>query len=308
VDTVLGRLRLILLLLCAGGVGLAAVLGRLFANAVIAPIRRLTETAEHVSATEDLGRRIEAPGADEVGRLANRFNAMLDTLQSSRGALDASVRAQRQLVADASHELRTPVTALRTNIEVLLEGGELPVAERTVLLDEVRSQLEELSALIGDLIELARGDEPLSAVEDVRLDELVVEAVRRAGGHARDVRFVTELEPASVEGMRDRLSRAVNNLLDNAAKHSPPGGEVEVRVQGGEIAVRDHGPGVPETELEHLFDRFYRGSNSRGRAGTGLGLAIVRQVADAHGGSVSAHNAGGGGALFRLRLPLEPAS
>ena len=186
----------------------------------------------------------------------------------------------------------------------------MPDEERPELLADVREQVEELSALVVDLIELARGDEPVAEVEDVRLDAVVAEAVQRARRHAPAVRFAEELEPVVVEGVPDRLARAVNNLLDNAARHSPPGATVEVRAGPDGIRVRDHGEGIAPEDLGRLFERFYRGAGARGRPGTGLGLAIVRQVAEAHGGRASAANAPDGGAVFELVLPgaREPAS
>jgi two-component system sensor histidine kinase MprB len=303
VDSTLSRLRLVLVVLCLVGTAFALAVSRLFARQVVAPVTELTETAEHISATDDLGRRIEsAGGEDEVGRMASRFNAMLDRLQSSRHALAASVSAQRQLVADASHELRTPVTSLRTNVEVLLskESASLGAEERRRLLEDMRAQSEELTLLINDVIELARGDQPLAAAEDVRLDEVVGEAIGRAQRNTPGVRFDATLDPVVVRGDAERLGRAVGNLLDNAAKHSS---EVSVRVADGVVEVRDHGPGVPDDDKALIFDRFYRGATARGRPGSGLGLAIVRQVAEAHGGDVTVEDAAGGGALFRLTIP-----
>jgi two-component system sensor histidine kinase MprB len=223
---------------------------------------------------------------------------MLDTLQGS-------IDAQRQLVADASHELRTPITSLRTNIEVLAESDGLAREERARLLADVEEQVAELGALVTDLIELGRGDEPRRDTEDVRLDELVGEAVARARRHAPRVRFEAHLEPTVVEGTRERLARAVNNLLDNAATHSAAGGLVEVSAGPDGLRVRDHGAGIAEEDLPHLFDRFYRGASARGRPGSGLGLAIVRQVAEQHGGGVRASNAPGGGAEFTVSLPAS---
>jgi two-component system sensor histidine kinase MprB len=303
VDRVLSNLRLVLLVLIAGGIALAAALGRLAARRVLAPLAEVAGTAQHISETEDLSRRIEVRADDEVGQLATRFNAMLERLEGSRSALDESVRAQRQLVADASHELRTPVTSLRTNIEVLLEGGELADDERHRLLADVVEQSEELSALVGDLIDLARGDEPSGSPEDVRLDLLGAESVARARRDAPGIEFVTTAEPVVVEGVADRLVRALGNLLENAARHSPPGGTVEMTVDADGVRVRDHGDGIDPADLPQVFDRFFRGANTRGQQGSGLGLAIVRQVAEQHGGSVSAANADGGGAIFSLRLP-----
>ena len=306
-DHLLSRLRLVLLILSAGGIGLAAALGRLAANRVLAPLAEVAQTAQHVSETEDLSSRIHIHSEDEVGQLAMRFNAMIERLQRSRRALDDSMAAQRQLVADASHELRTPVTSLRTNVEVLLAGGELDRESRDRLLSDVVEQTEELSTLVGDLIELARGDLPLSETEEVRLDKLVAETVARARRNAPGVVFEMTAEPTFIEAMPERLARAVSNLLDNAARHSPPGGVVEVTVDSHGVRVRDHGGGIDEADLPFIFDRFYRGVNSRGRQGSGLGLAIVRQAAEQHGGHVSAANAPGGGALLTLEVPAHPA-
>jgi two-component system sensor histidine kinase MprB len=305
VDHVLSDLRLILILLCLGGVALAAALGRLAARRVLAPLAEVADTAQHISETEDLGSRIHVRADDEVGQLATRFNTMLERLESSRAALDEAMQSQRQLVADASHELRTPVTSLRTNIELLLaDEHQLSDAERRRMLADVVEQSEELSALVGDLIELARGDLPADSIEDVELDRVVAEAVERARRNFPHVRFEAKLTPASVEGVPDRLGRAVNNLLDNAARHSPEHGVVEASVDTDGIEIRDHGPGIDPEDLPHVFDRFYRGATSRGRQGSGLGLAIVRQVAEQQGGSVSAANAPDGGAVFTLRLPV----
>jgi two-component system, OmpR family, sensor histidine kinase MprB len=296
VDNVLARLRIVLVLLVVLGTAFAAAMARLFSRPVMQPITDLTRTAEHIEATGDLGRRLGARGTDEVGRMAERFDAMLDRVQASQVA-------QRRLVADASHELRTPVTSLRTNMEVLLAGAELEEGERRALLRDMVGQSEELSALVGDLIELARGDEGDPPVEDVALDGLIAEAVERARRHASGVRFRTDLAPTTIHGVPDRLGRAVNNVLDNAARHSPSDGVVEVALRDGTLSVRDHGPGVPADELPLLFDRFFRGEGTRERQGSGLGLAIVRQVVESHGGAVEAANAEGGGLVVRLTLP-----
>jgi two-component system sensor histidine kinase MprB len=303
IDHTLAILRLILLLLCVGGIGLAIVLGRLAAQRVLAPLAEVAATAQHIGETEDLASRIRVHADDEVGQLAKRFNAMLTRLEASRAELDESARAQRQLVADASHELRTPVTSLRTNIELLLEHPNLTEVERRRMLADVVEQTEELAGLVGDLIELARGDLPPGSPEDVRLDQVVEESVQRAERNFPEIRFAARLAPVLVAGSPDRLGRAVNTLLDNAAGHSPPGGVVEIETDSEGVRVRDHGPGVAEADLPYVFDRFYRGAGSRGKQGSGLGLAIVRQVVEQHGGSVEAANAPDGGAVFTLRLP-----
>jgi two-component system sensor histidine kinase MprB len=219
-------------------------------------------------------------------------------------ALQTSEHAQRQLVADASHELRTPLTSLRTNIEVLAQVDALPPADRERLLADVLAQLDELTVLVTDLVDLARGDEHASVTEDVRLDLLVGEAVERARRHALGRRFETHLDPCLVRGVPSRLDRAVSNLLDNAAKWSPIGGRIVVRVAGGEVRVRDYGPGISESDLPFVFDRFYRAPAARGLPGSGLGLAIVRQVVESHGGSMRAEQPDGDGALFVMQLPV----
>jgi two-component system sensor histidine kinase MprB len=304
VDSVLGKIRLILVLLTAGGIALAAVLGRFVAGAAIVPVRRLTDAAAHVAATQDLSKRIDGAGRDELGRLATSFNSMLDVLAGTMQALDESARAQRQLVADASHELRTPVTSLRTNIEILEQADQLGEDDRRRLIADVVEQLEELSALVGDLIELARDDETRHELpEEVRLDTLVSEAIARAVLHAPAAQFDVELEETIVSGVPARLDRAINNVLDNAVKFAGTKQPIEVRLAGGELTVRDHGPGIDAAELPHVFDRFYRGAKARSLPGSGLGLAIVRQVIDLHGGRVAIERPPGGGTLARLRLP-----
>lgn len=297
VDRTLHRLGLILLAVALGGIALATALGAVVARAAVSPVRRLTEAAEHVTSTTDLTERIEVKGSDELSRLADRFNRML-------AALDRSLATQRQLVADASHELRTPLTSIRTNIEVLAKATDLPDGERAQLLRDVVGQLEELSVLVRDLVELARGHEPIEEAEEVRLDEVVQRAMDRAEKFAPGLRFVARIEPSLVRGVPGRLERAVGNLLDNAVKWSPANGEVEVGVREGEVIVRDHGPGIDEADLPFVFDRFYRAPSARGLPGSGLGLAIVRQVAEHHGGTVTAERADGGGA--RIRLCLQP--
>ncbi|HEY2142631.1 MAG TPA: HAMP domain-containing sensor histidine kinase [Solirubrobacteraceae bacterium] len=303
VDGLQSRLRLILGLLDAGGIALAALLGRLVAGAAVRPVKRLTQATEHVTRTQDLSGRIESAGDDEIGRLATSFNAMLDALERSMSALDASVHAQRQLVADASHELRTPVTSLRTNIEILQQAPEMQEGERKRLLSDVVEQIEELTLLMNDLIELARGEEPRSDAEDVRLDLVVGEVVERARRRSPATPFQVELESTIVVGVPARLERAVANLLDNAVKYSPSGRPIEICLHGEELTVRDHGKGISPEDLPYVFDRFYRGAEARRRPGSGLGLAIVRQVAVQQRGSVTAEPAPGGGALIRLRLP-----
>jgi two-component system, OmpR family, sensor histidine kinase MprB len=307
VDSILRHLRLFLVLLGLGGIAVAAVLGRMASRRVLAPLGEVADVAQEIGETDDLTKRLRVHADDEVGQLATNFNAMLDRLETSRQALDESVRAQRQLVADASHELRTPVTSLRTNIEVLLEEVQLDPEDRRRLLADVVEQSEELTALVGDLIELARGDQPGPETDDVRLDGVAAECLARARRNAPGIHFEATLVPTIIDGVPERLARAINNLLDNAARHSPPGGTVELRVGPSGVEVRDHGPGVDPEDLPYVFDRFFRGTNSRGRQGSGLGLSIVRQVAEQHEGTASVTNAVDGGAIFTLHLPGVPA-
>lgn len=298
VDDSLRRLAFILLLVAGGGVALAAALGGGVTAAAAGPVARLTEAAERVRDTGNLSLRIDAPPTrDEIGRLATSFNAML-------GALEASVGAQKQLVADASHELRTPLTSIRTNIDVLASGAELGAGERERLLSDVRGQLEELTTIVNDLVELARDGEQPGILGDVRLDRVVAASVDAFRRHARDVTVMTDLEPCVVTGDAARIERAVRNLLDNAGKWSPSGGQIEVTVRDGVVSVRDHGPGFSDEDLPHVFDRFYRSTAARSKPGSGLGLAIVRQVVQGHGGRASADNAPDGGAIVRLELPV----
>jgi two-component system sensor histidine kinase MprB len=299
VDASLGRIRVFLIIIALAGMAIAAVLGLAVSRAALAPVRRLTAATERVTATGDLSERIEAGGEDELSRLAASFNTML-------AALEESTRAQRQLVADASHELRTPLTSLRTNIEVLASEKKLSPEERERLLHDVVEQTGEMTSLIAELIELARVGRPPTAPEDVRLDLLAADAVDRAARDRPAVRFSPDLHESTVHGEAASIERAIGNLLDNAAKWSPLGGEVEVHVRDGELTVRDHGPGIDEADLPYVFDRFYRATTARGMPGSGLGLAIVRQVAEAHGGTVTAERAEGGGTRISLRLNGSP--
>jgi two-component system sensor histidine kinase MprB len=297
----LRRIRNLLFALALGGIGAAAALGLAVSRTALVPVRRMTETAERVTVTRDLTERIPVTGRDEVGRLARSFNEML-------AALEESSRAQRQLVSDASHELRTPLTSLRTNIEVLALDRAMPEAERKRLLNDVVEQLGEMTVLIGELTELARGEREQHAHEDVRLDLVTDEAIRRTKRNHPEVHIDAALEPATVIGEPVLLERAIGNLLDNAAKWSPAGSCVEVRVAGDEVVVRDHGPGISDRDLPHVFDRFYRADTARSMPGSGLGLAIVSQVAEQHGGTVLVERPDDGGTRMRLRLARNGSS
>ena len=297
----LNTLVIILALVSAGGIALAAALGPVVARTALAPAGEVSDAAEEVARTHDLTHRIEVRGDDELGRLAASFNEMM-------AALERSEAAQRRLVADASHELRTPLATLRTNIETLGRTERLDASERKRLVEDVTEELEEMTELVGDVVELARAPgHDAVARQDVALDELTRDAIERAERRARGLSFETRLGPSLVHADAQRLGRAISNMLDNACKWSPEGGTVEVTVDGGRVTVRDHGPGFPEGDLDKVFDRFWRADEARGKPGSGLGLAIVHRVAEENGGEARASNADGGGAVVSLELPeIEP--
>lgn len=296
----LDRLQVILLLTSVCGVALAGVAGWAVATNGLRPVRRLTAATERVARTTDLT-PIEVTGHDELARLTTSFNAMLL-------ALDASQERQRQLVADAGHELRTPLTSLRTNIELIGQAADttertLAPDQRIEIMGDVRAQLEELTTLVGDLVELAR-DEPMRRdPEPLDLADVVTQAVDRVRLRAQDVSFDVTLTPWMVFGEAQLLERAVTNLLDNAAKWSPAAATVTVRLEAGSLTVADEGPGIDAKDLPHVFERFYRSSEARTLPGSGLGLSIVKRAAERHGGTVDVASAAGGGAIFTLTLP-----
>jgi two-component system sensor histidine kinase MprB len=271
------------------------MIGAVIGRSALAPIGRFTRRTESVTGALDRTQRIEETGVAELARLAASFNRTLD-------ALEQSVEAQRHLVADASHELRTPIAALRTNIQIFLEAERLPLSERDDMRRAIIAELDELTQLVSDVVELARGAEPSEQIERVRLDELVAESVARTRRRAPELGLDVELEPTVIENAPERVSRAIINLLDNARKWNAPREPIEVRLARGTVSIRDHGPGFDEADLPHVFDRFFRAERARRMPGSGLGLAIVRQAAEARGGFVTAENAAGGGALVRVNF------
>jgi two-component system, OmpR family, sensor histidine kinase MprB len=298
----LHQLAVALWLIILIGVGFAVLLGLGVGRAVLRPLNQLTGSVEELARTTDMSQRLDPGGPDELGRLRRAFNRLL-------AALDASRESQRQLVLDASHELRTPLTSLRTNMEVARQMEQLTPEDRDVLIGDVLAQLDELTSLVADMAELARGDLPQVTKGPLRFDELVLGAVESATTHGRirGITLVTSTSPNWIFGSSPRIERAVNNLLDNAVKYSPDGGQVEVACGDGVLVVRDHGRGIAEADIDHIFDRFYRAPEARSRPGSGLGLAIVAQVATDEGGQVSVHHGPGGGALFRLAFPTVVA-
>lgn len=306
----LSRLGLVFMLVGGAGVLLAAAAGTAVAQAGLRPVQRLTEATERIARTGDL-QPIAISGDDELARLTGSFNSMLSALAESQ-------ERQRRLVADAGHELRTPLTSLRTNLELLAasdrpDAPSLSAQDRKEISDDVRAQVEELSTLVGDIVELAREDAPQVVHEPVELMEVVERALARAARRAPGVHFDVNLMPWSLLGDANALERAVLNLLDNAAKWSPAAATITVRLaptgrETAAVEVADSGPGIAEADLPYIFERFYRSSDARTLPGSGLGLAIVAQVAARHGGTVRASRRPAGGTLMTLELPGRPST
>ncbi|MFL6140410.1 MAG: sensor histidine kinase [Labedaea sp.] len=304
-EDALSRLAVFLILIGGSAIVLVALAGVAVARRSLRPVQRLTEATERVARTGDL-RPIPVAGDDELARLTQSFNTMLDAVAVARDR-------QRRLVADAGHELRTPLTSLRTNLELLLaaEAPNSPTLsdlDKTEIHEDLRAQLDELTQLIGDLVELAREDAAHTVWEPVEFGEIVEQALDRAKRRSANLHFDVLVQPWRLIGDAAALERAVLNLLDNAIKFSPPGGTVSVRLgpTGDGFAVlqvTDEGPGISDEDLPRVFDRFYRSQEARTLPGSGLGLAIVQQAALRHGGEVLAGHSPDGGALFTLRLP-----
>jgi len=295
VDNALSNQLVLLLVIGGAGILLAVLFGLLVARTALAPIAKFTRQTESIAHNPERieHERLDVTGSDEIARLATTFNDTLD-------ALEQSVQSQRNLVADASHELRTPIATIRANLQLMREEELLSPEDRAALREDVIEELDELTALVADVVELARGSKPSGEPGDVRVDSIVRDALERARRRAPGVEFHQVIEPTLVRGEPDRISRAVTNLLDNAAKWSPEGGVVEVTLHDGVVTVRDHGPGFKEEDLPYVFDRFHRAKEARSKPGSGLGLAIVRQAAEAHDGFVEAANASDGGAILRV--------
>jgi two-component system sensor histidine kinase MprB len=290
-----------LLLVAAAGLLLALGLGIFIARTALHPLEEVTDEIEGVAETNDMTYRIAEGGSDELGRLRRVFNRLLSSVQSSQ-------TLQRQLVLDASHELRTPLTSLRTNAQVLSRANELSPEDLRQLTDDMVTQVDELAALVTDLGELARGERSEGVIETLRLDECVDECVDTARTYARikDITIDTDIEPSTVLGRRDRLIRAVSNLLTNAVKFTPHGGRIMVSVKDTTVTVADSGPGIAESDREHVFDRFWRSASARSLPGSGLGLSIVAQVvAELHGTVSVDRDPDLGGARFTIVVPSE---
>jgi two-component system, OmpR family, sensor histidine kinase MprB len=285
----------ILLLVVVAALGLSILLGDLVARAALRPITALSAAAERISRDRSLRRRLDVGPPEELGRLARSINSLLDTL-------DVALRSQTQLVADASHELRTPLSSIWTNLEVLDDGRRLTPDDVAHIQADVRAEVSSLIAAATDLLELAREAPTDMIADEIALDELVQQVVADARRRWTDIRFDVSADPCPVTGVGSQIRRLVSNLVENAAKWSPPGGLVDVHVDAAQLSVRDHGPGIPAEDLPYVFERFYRGTSARALPGAGLGLAIVRKLADEHGWRTTAENCPDGGARFQVWL------
>ena len=291
-NRVLSALRIWLSLIVVAAAAISALVGWLIARRATRPLVQLTDAAEEVASTGRLDVDVPEAGKDEPGRLARAFATMLAALGQSRDQ-------QQQLVQDAGHELRTPLTSLRTNVETLQRYPDLPAETRESILSDLQSETRELGSLVDELVQLATDtwdDEPEEQVSLDQIAERVVERTRRRTGRVVEL----DAQPAPMLGRPRELTRAIGNLVDNAAKFSDAPTPVEVTVRPGYVSVRDHGPGVAAEDQPHLFDRFYRAADARSKPGSGLGLAIVDQIVRSHGGTVSVANAPDGGAVFTI--------
>jgi len=297
--TELTQLVTTLMLVAAGGLLLALGLGLFLARQALHPLEKVTNEIETVAMTNDLQYRLAEGDADELGRLRRVFNRLLRSVESSQ-------TLQRQLVLDASHELRTPLTSLRTNAQVLSRALELTPEELHQITDDMVTQVDELAALVTDLGELARGEKSEGDLETLRLDDCVDECVETARTYARirDITMDVEMETSFVRARHDRLNRAISNLLTNAVKFTPTGGQIMVRSSHGTITVSDSGTGISDEDRQFVFDRFWRAPSARSLPGSGLGLSIVAQVVEEIGGTVAVdRDPSLGGARFTITVP-----
>jgi len=295
-QAVLADMRLRLFLLALGGTVAAAALGWWLARRIVRPVVKLRDTAEQIASTQDLTTPIPADGEGEVGSLARSFTTMVEALSTSRAQ-------QQRLITDASHEMRTPLTSLRTNIELLGRADGLPDAQRTEVVDALQLEVGELSDLVAELVELATDSSRAEPTEQVVLadvaGDVATRAIRRYG---REVAVVAAADLQPIDGQPAQLERAISNLVDNAIKYSPAGSPVEIAVTSTDVVVRDRGPGIAAEDQPHVFDRFYRSTLARGEPGSGLGLAIVQQIVQRHHGRVWATNRPDGGAEVGFSL------
>lgn len=294
-----------LLVILGLGILMAWAVGTIVASAGLYPLKRLHRAVDEVTRTEEL-KPLPVEGDDELAKISKSFNEMMQTLQDSR-------LRQTQLVADAGHELKTPLTSMRTNIELFMmmyKSGHqdmISQEERDNLEHDVLAQMEEMSTLIGDLVDLAREDSPNTEFMDLRLDAILEEALDRVRRRRPDVTFQFHADPWIMKGDHFAMGRAPINLIDNAAKWSPDGGTVRISLKAATtkavLIVDDSGPGIAPRERERVFERFYRAPESRAMPGSGLGLAIVKQVLDRHNAQIFVEESDDGGTRMRVVFP-----
>ncbi len=304
VNQALQSLRLLLAALVVVVWTLATLVGWVLTGRALRPVSAMTETAASIAATGDFGERIAYSGpADEIGRLATTFNRMIDRIETT-------LQSQKQFIADSSHELGTPIAVIRGNADLL--SRPLREADRQETVRAIQLEAARMERIVSDLLDMAEMD---LVADDrsqlVRLDELVLDVLSHTRAVASGKMLsVDRLEPVAVTGNTDRLRELLLNLVDNAIKYTPPGGNITLAVwrsgEWGEMAVTDTGIGIPVAEQERIFDRFYRVDKARSRAagGTGLGLAIARAIVTAHGGRISVDSRPNQGSTFLVQLPI----
>jgi two-component system, OmpR family, sensor histidine kinase MprB len=277
---------------------LGFVSGLLIARPTIRSLERFTAFAEEVASGGTPDPDLVPSGSDEVSRLRRAFADMLASLRGAR-------EQQTRLVHDAGHELRTPLTSLRTNVDLLTrKGPSLDADTQGKVLADVDHELNELIGLVNELVELA-ADETSVEPEAVLTVKMMVEHVAQRESARSSRTICCDASPWKIEARPRSLERAIRNLVENALKYSPLNSEVLIEAKPGSIVVIDHGPGVFERDLPHIFERFYRSVTSRSQPGSGLGLAIVEEVARFHGGTTVADNLPGGGAAIGMVLPIH---
>lgn len=312
----LNRLRLLLIWAGVIGVGLAAILSWQAAKTALRPVEEVADAATAIGETRDLSRRVDPGGEDELGKLTKAFNGMLDRLESAQTELERTLEGQRRFLADASHEMRTPLTTMRGNLEVIKASPDISADDLKAALTDSIDEAERMSSLVADLLALARADARAQPREErVVLAEVVREAVAgaqtadtAAGGDGPHVTVDVE-DSLVVTGSSEGLRRVVTNLVENAMKYTPGDGRVEVSVHREDswavLRVADTGIGMTTEEVAHAFDRFWRSDRSRAERGSGLGLAIVKAIVEEHGGAIVAESAPGRGTVMWVRLPAE---
>jgi len=300
-DALLGRLRLRLAALVALATAVAAGLGWAVATRLARPIVRLRDAAHRIATTLDLSTPIDVSASGEVGSLASSFTTMVAAVGRSR-------EQQRRLVSDASHEMRTPLTGLRSNVELLGQIERLPAEERREVIADVLEDVDELSSLVSELVDLASDLAAAEPMEDIRLGDLARTVAGRNLRRAERVVTVDDEAGASMIGRPRQLERAISNLVDNSVKYSEPGTPIDITIEGTTVTVGDRGRGIPDADLGHIFDRFYRAVDVRTQPGSGLGLSIVEEIVRSHGGRVFVRNRKGGGVEIGFALDSAVAT